>query len=219
MEMACPWLSSIRIHYHPRIRHDPGKRHPIPWRVSSRSHRYHPCTCSYSLRTIWSCLPNELHFLLQYARRYSVRVRCNILAGILYWQFYRWVLAAASVLLCAIAGIRQLYLSQWSHVSLSDQLDGRATGRSSPLSVYMKKWLFMPALFGKRSSERPAFWGFTLSIPTRLQSLLLFFYLLVNGVALGVRYFTFLDNIYWPGDIPAQLTRYVADRSGVLSFA
>jgi hypothetical protein len=29
----------------------------------------------------------------------------------------------------------------------------------------------------------------------------------------------FEENIYWPGDEPAQISRYIADRSGILAFA
>jgi hypothetical protein len=77
----------------------------------------------------------------------------------------------------------------------------------------------MPAFLGKPNARRPSVFGLTLSIPTRLQTILVACYVGLNVIALCVRYSLFLDNTYYPGDKSKQLTRYVADRAGILAFA
>jgi hypothetical protein len=77
----------------------------------------------------------------------------------------------------------------------------------------------MPAFLGKPNARRPSVFGLTLSIPTRLQTILVVCYVGLNVIALCVRYSLFLDNTYYPGNKRQQLTRYVADRSGILAFA
>jgi hypothetical protein len=95
----------------------------------------------------------------------------------------------------------------------------RTSGRSNLLTVYIKKHLLMPAIIGKANARRPSVVGLTLSMPTRLQTILVVCYVGLNVIAVCVRYRLFLDNTFWPGDKRGQLLRYVADRSGILSFA
>ncbi|KAI9039537.1 ferric reductase family protein [Aspergillus affinis] len=57
-------------------------------------------------------------------------------------------------------------------------------------------------------------WAF----PTRIEALVTFAFWTISTVLCMVGYRTFLGNIYWP-DISAQLLRYAADRTGILSFA
>lgn len=77
----------------------------------------------------------------------------------------------------------------------------------------------MPALFERTNARTPDIFGFSISVPTRLQTLLIVIYVGLNTVALGARYTLFLENTYWPDDIRAQIERYVSDRSGILAFA
>lgn len=87
---------------------------------------------------------------------------------------------------------------------------------SSAVSVWAKRYLLLPALFRKHA-QRPAILGLTFSIPTRLQSILIFLYIFFNAFALGWGFGLYEDNYYWPGDASAQALRYISDRSGVLS--
>jgi hypothetical protein len=124
-----------------------------------------------------------------------------------------------SVVTCLFAGVRHLYLSQ-SHTLIPPPLDGvRTPGRSSSFTVYVKRYLLMPAFLGKPNARRPSIFGLTLSIPTRLQTMLVVCYVGLNVIALCVRYRLFIDNTSSPGDESGQLIRYVADRSGILAFA
>ncbi|KAF7169015.1 hypothetical protein CNMCM5623_001868 [Aspergillus felis] len=65
------------------------------------------------------------------------------------------------------------------------------------------------------SSRRRLLWW---TFPGRIHAIVvLLFWILSIVLCLG-GYRTFSDNIYWP-EISAQLLRYVADRTGILSFA
>jgi NAD(P)H-flavin reductase len=60
-------------------------------------------------------------------------------------------------------------------------------------------------------------WGF-LSLPTRLEALLIFIYVALNFIWSCTNYELFDDNLFWPGDRRTQLARYIADRTGIMSF-
>ncbi|KAF5862206.1 hypothetical protein ETB97_011911 [Aspergillus alliaceus] len=62
--------------------------------------------------------------------------------------------------------------------------------------------------------RRLLWWTF----PTRIEAIIVFLFWLLSIVLSSVSYRIFPDNIYWPM-ISAQLIRYAADRTGVLSFA
>ncbi|KZT69849.1 hypothetical protein DAEQUDRAFT_756755 [Daedalea quercina L-15889] len=76
------------------------------------------------------------------------------------------------------------------------------------------KHITLPAMFGYRHSQP---WAFC-TIPTRLQSILLFVYVALNFIFCAVGYHTFEGNTYWT--LPAsQLSRYLADRTGTIAYA
>ncbi|PLB47489.1 FRE family ferric-chelate reductase [Aspergillus steynii IBT 23096] len=56
------------------------------------------------------------------------------------------------------------------------------------------------------------------TFPTRVEAVVTFTFWVISIVLCMVGYRTFSGNIYWP-DISAQLLRYAADRTGILSFA
>ena len=127
------------------------------------------------------------------------------------------MIAVLSGITCLFASVRHIYLCR-SHASTPSSVDGfRTPSHSSPFAVYIKKYVMMPAFLGKRDAHRPAIFGLTFSFPTRLQTILLVCYVALNMIALCVRYTLFNDNTSWPGDKSGQLTRYVADRSGILA--
>ncbi|RHZ43508.1 ferric reductase family protein [Aspergillus thermomutatus] len=65
------------------------------------------------------------------------------------------------------------------------------------------------------SSRRRLLWW---TFPGRIHAIIVLLFWILSVVLCLVGYRTFSDNIYWP-DISAQLLRYVADRTGILSFA
>ncbi|KAJ5592086.1 hypothetical protein N7537_008990 [Penicillium hordei] len=58
--------------------------------------------------------------------------------------------------------------------------------------------------------------GFTFS--TRVEALVVVGFWMISIVLSVVGYHTFPGNIYWP-DVPSQILRYSADRTGIMSFA
>ncbi|RAQ51881.1 FRE family ferric-chelate reductase [Aspergillus flavus] len=56
------------------------------------------------------------------------------------------------------------------------------------------------------------------TFPTRVEAIIVVLFWVLSSVLSSVSYRIFSDNIYWP-QISAQLIRYVADRTGILSFA
>ncbi|KAM3589017.1 ferric-chelate reductase [Umbelopsis sp. WA50703] len=84
---------------------------------------------------------------------------------------------------------------------------------------FLRKWLINPTLFPNgKHSRQPKICGMYVSIPTRIESFAIFVFLVVNVVILFPNYRLFADNTYWPNDLPLQLCRYIADRSGIISF-
>ncbi|PLN83898.1 FRE family ferric-chelate reductase [Aspergillus taichungensis] len=56
------------------------------------------------------------------------------------------------------------------------------------------------------------------SLPTRMQTLVILLCWVLNIVLCAVMYNAFPGNLYW-SDISSQLLRYIADRTGIISFA
>ncbi|KAF7125674.1 hypothetical protein CNMCM5793_001913 [Aspergillus hiratsukae] len=83
------------------------------------------------------------------------------------------------------------------------------------LSIYywIQTNLIIPAPLA--SSRRRLLWW---TFPGRIHAIIVLLFWILSIVLCLVGYRTFSDNIYWP-DISAQLLRYVADRTGILSFA
>ncbi|EEQ27743.1 hypothetical protein McanMca71_000242 [Microsporum canis] len=83
---------------------------------------------------------------------------------------------------------------------------------------YMSSWirthLTIPSAFG--SYHLRTLYG--CDMPTRIDSIVIFSYWLIITILCCVNYELFAGNLYWP-TTNIQLCRYVADRTGVLSFA
>ncbi|KAI8344217.1 ferric reductase like transmembrane component-domain-containing protein [Chlamydoabsidia padenii] len=84
----------------------------------------------------------------------------------------------------------------------------------------IRRHIINPSLFfdGVHLQQASVF-GFVVSYPTRLEGILVFLFLVLNFVLLFPCYDLFNENTYWPNAIPTQLGRYLADRSGEMSFA
>ncbi|KAH8724234.1 ferric-chelate reductase-like protein [Phaeosphaeriaceae sp. PMI808] len=78
---------------------------------------------------------------------------------------------------------------------------------------WLKRYLTVPATFGNRCSQ-PYGWC---TIPPRVQSLTIAFFIALNIVLCSCSYRLTEGNLYWPKK-SMQLTRYVSDRTGIISF-
>lgn len=82
------------------------------------------------------------------------------------------------------------------------------------LYAWYRRYIGTPAMMGYRNAQP---WGI-LTIPTRLQAILIAIYVTLN-IAMGCYgYDTFENNMFWLGQQDVQLARYVADRTGIMSF-
>lgn len=87
----------------------------------------------------------------------------------------------------------------------------------SPLKTtrrLLKQHVTTPALFGHRSAETVGW----CTIPTRIETLTIAAFVIINFVLSCVTYDLFTGNLYW-ADTSTQLTRYLADRTGVMAIA
>lgn len=90
---------------------------------------------------------------------------------------------------------------------------------ASRTSQYLRKRFINPALFPSGLHSRQGrLLGMRVTIPTRIESIALAVFLIVNFVILFPNYRLFTDNTYWPNNNPLQLCRYIADRTGIISF-
>ncbi|KAK4503042.1 hypothetical protein PRZ48_006469 [Zasmidium cellare] len=81
--------------------------------------------------------------------------------------------------------------------------------------LWTRKNLILPATFGKHQAEAVA-WTYT--VPPRLESIILFAYVIMNFVMCFPAYNLFVGNQYYAAN-KLQLARYIADRTGFLSIA
>jgi predicted ferric reductase len=72
----------------------------------------------------------------------------------------------------------------------------------------------MPATFGYRCSQNIGW----CTIPSRIQSITIFSFVVLNVLFCSISYRTFEGNLYWPS-VSTQMWRYVSDRTGVMSLA
>ncbi|KAL6704881.1 hypothetical protein ACN47E_007564 [Coniothyrium glycines] len=82
------------------------------------------------------------------------------------------------------------------------------------LRVWVRQYLTIPATFNQRCSQ-PYGWC---TIPPRLQSLTIFFFVAFNVILCTCSYRLTDGNLYWPQK-STQLLRYVSDRTGIISLA
>ncbi|CAN6674454.1 ferric/cupric reductase transmembrane component 2 [Trichomonascus vanleenenianus] len=101
------------------------------------------------------------------------------------------------------------HFSQRSLTSLLAKLD-------TPFCRKVRKNVLLSPLWKKRHSAQYYFHGFSFNIPTRDISLVIFFLFLFNFIVMFVKY-EFKGLFFLPGDRQLQLTRYIADRSGIIA--
>lgn len=82
------------------------------------------------------------------------------------------------------------------------------------LYAWYRQYIGAPAMMGYRNAQP---WGI-LTIPTRLQAIMVFIYVALN-VGMGCYgYDTFENNLFWLGRQDLQLARYAADRTGIMGL-
>jgi hypothetical protein len=127
----------------------------------------------------------------------------------------RWFLCLFAGILCIFGAVQNHILPLFLNRHSTDIEGPSPSTHPSKLTTFFKKHFLLPATFNASHVHRP----FYLSIPLRSQSILIFLYLLLNFIFMCVDYHLFSANLYWPAEENIQLTRYVADRSGILAFA
>lgn len=132
-------------------------------------------------------------------------------------MFYFWAIVvsigAGSRLVTLIQGLRR---QEWQPVSPSpDGLNHYQThpGASSWLQALLKRYVTVPAAFNNRCSQ-PFGWC---TVPTRIQSLTILAFVILNIVLCSINYRLTDGNLYWPTH-RAQLLRFVSDRTGIISL-
>jgi hypothetical protein len=86
-------------------------------------------------------------------------------------------------------------------------------GLLSWLQALSKRYVTIPAAFNSRCSQ-PFGWC---TIPTRVQSLTILAFVVLNILLCSISYRLTEGNLYWPTR-SAQLVRFVSDRTGIISL-
>lgn len=80
--------------------------------------------------------------------------------------------------------------------------------------VLLKKYITVPATFGFTHAQAIKW----CTIPTRIQSITIAAFVILNIVLCSISYRVFADNLYWR-PVSTQGWRYLADRTGIISTA
>lgn len=118
-----------------------------------------------------------------------------------------------SRLVSLIQGLRR---KEWQRLPTSpDGFNSPRTrpGISSWLQALFKRYIAIPAAFNNRCSQ-PFGWC---TIPTRIQSLTIFAFVVLNIVLCSISYRLTDGNLYWPTQ-REQVLRFVSDRTGIISL-
>ncbi|OAF99372.1 ferric-chelate reductase [Paraphaeosphaeria sporulosa] len=134
-----------------------------------------------------------------------------------YVLFYFWAVVVSfgvgSRLLSLIQGLRR---QDWQRVSTSPDGFNRYRTKSemsSWLQTLLKRYITVPAAFNNLCSQ-PFGWC---TVPTRIQSLTILAFVVLNIVLCSASYRLTDGNLYWPTQ-REQLLRFVSDRTGIMSL-
>lgn len=130
------------------------------------------------------------------------------------WNYYSGTLFGGIILAYFMAVIVVgIIINIWKRAAPKSMLS-----MNSPAFVKFRQTFTMPALFGFRHSI-PASWLkiFSAVLPTRAQGFVLLGYLVLNIILTMVKYELFIPNYYY-FTYRLQLLRYLADRTGIISF-
>ncbi|KAF4819974.1 Ferric/cupric reductase transmembrane component B [Colletotrichum siamense] len=118
-----------------------------------------------------------------------------------------WVIVCAFGLATRLVGaIASLQRQEWDSEKKPNALHWAA--------LWLKRYITIPATFGYRCSQNLGW----CTIPPRIQSITIFAFIAVNTWYCCYGYSLLPGHMYWP-DMSKQIGRYVADRTGIISFA
>lgn len=133
-------------------------------------------------------------------------------------MYYFWiavVIVGVTTRLLSLMRGRRHYNKSYEAISeVASSTDSVSLSPVIRLQTWLKRYLTTPAAFGDRCS-RPYGWC---TIPPRIQSLTIFFFVALNIALCTFSYRLTEGNLYWP-EKSAQLLRYVSDRTGIVSLA
>lgn len=131
-------------------------------------------------------------------------------------MYYFWIIVVSlgigTRIFALITNIRN---QEYQAVAIDESAGPK--NRSGALSLphsWLKRYITVPAAFGDRCS-RPIGWC---TIPPRAQTLTIAAFVGLNMILCCADYRLTDGNLYWP-DKSGQLTRYVSDRTGIISLA
>ncbi|RMZ67861.1 ferric reductase like transmembrane component [Pyrenophora seminiperda CCB06] len=132
-------------------------------------------------------------------------------------MYYFWIVVTAvgvTTRLCSLAWKLDYGKRTYRHLP-----EAVADGFSKPygirtLQAWSKRYLTIPATFGSRCSQPYA----ACTVPPRIQSLTIALFVILNVVLCSCSYRLTEGNLYWP-EQSLQLTRFVSDRTGIISLA
>ncbi|WWC68648.1 uncharacterized protein I206_102579 [Kwoniella pini CBS 10737] len=130
------------------------------------------------------------------------------------WGLY--ILVGMAILVGTLNRLFAFLVQKYATPYNASELAPRSPGIRGKLYTLYRKHIEVPALFGYKHSQASA-WGM-LSLPTRLQGLFIFTYVVLNIVFTVVGYEIFHDNLYWYGQRDTQIIRYLSDRTGIMCF-
>ncbi|CAI6334769.1 unnamed protein product [Periconia digitata] len=137
-----------------------------------------------------------------------------------WFMFYFWAavvtIGISSRLAVRVAALR----TEGSHLSSPDLHEtfppalSRRRGATSKIQAHLKRHISIPATFNNRCSE-PIGWC---TMPSRVQTLTILSFVLLNIGLCMIDYRTTDGNLFWPQK-RGQMWRFVSDRTGIISFA
>ncbi|GAB5587564.1 ferric-chelate reductase Frp1 [Umbelopsis nana] len=134
-----------------------------------------------------------------------------------YGQLYGGATLVVALIFIVLGMINNLYHVSISRWTVSPSM--KSNSLVSKANIFFRKVLINPALFPNGAHSRPKFiLGIRITIPTRIESVAIGIFLLINVLVLIPNYRLFSNNVFWPNDTAVQLCRYVADRSGIIAF-
>ncbi|KAF2502862.1 hypothetical protein BU16DRAFT_554894 [Lophium mytilinum] len=97
---------------------------------------------------------------------------------------------------------------------LQDSSSSKSLAPIHTVNHWIRANIIVPAPFGSHH-QRLYYWC---AVPTRLEAIIVLSYWAINIIFSCLHYRAFIGNLYW-NNISPQVWRYVADRTGILSYA
>ncbi|RDL40881.1 uncharacterized protein BP5553_00860 [Venustampulla echinocandica] len=168
-------------------------------------------------------VPSEKIFQLAFNTLDAAHFEKNIHILYGYAMYYFWIVVISIGLCTRFARLLITTIGKkeqhWQPIPENNFSPGSAPAKwktnifSVPYTL-MKRYITVPATFGVTHAQAIRW----CTIPTRVQSLTIAVFVVVNIVLCSIDYYVFQYNMYWP-DVSTQVWRYLADRTGIISTA